>query len=191
MKKLSKAQVWDYFILAARIWLAVILIIYGGSKLTGHQFGSSEETMNLPLKDIDLLRISWYLADHEPFKSFIGISQIIAAILLIYNRTVILGALMAIPIWMNILIWDMSFMGLSTPFTFRMAYYLLLTFLILWHYKDRIIQALQNITKDTAPKFRYPFWAYLALLPIGFALELIWAGPRALIDLIGRVFRLV
>lgn len=92
----------------------------------GDQFGISEATLNSALKDVDLFRLSWYLADHEPFKSFIGISQIVAGVLILYNRTVLLGALMAIPIWLNILMWDMTFMGLYTPFTVRLPFYLLL-----------------------------------------------------------------
>jgi uncharacterized membrane protein YphA (DoxX/SURF4 family) len=102
MNKLSKEQLWDYFILVARVWLAWTLIHYGWSKLTDSQFGVSEATLNQPLKDVDLFRLSWHLAAHEPFKSFIGVSQIITGFLLLYNRTVILGASMSIPIWLNI-----------------------------------------------------------------------------------------
>ena len=144
--------------------------------------------MNLPLKDIDLFRVSWYLADHNPFKLFVGISQIVTAILLVYNRTVILGAFMAIPILANILIWNMSFMGLFTPFTIRIPFYLLLIFFILWHYKDRVFLAFQNLAKGTTTKFKYPIWAYLLLLPLGFILELVGALPGALIHYIKQLF---
>ncbi|SDM53305.1 hypothetical protein [Pedobacter antarcticus] len=189
MKKIAKAQLRDYFILTARIWLALILLQYGYSKLIDGQFGVTKATLDLPLKEVGLFNLSWYLADHEPFKSFIGISQIIAALLLIYNRTVILGALMAIPIWINILMWDMTFMGLYTPFTIRIPFYILLTFLILWHYKDKVLPAIQNFISGTTTRFKYPIWAYLLLPVFGLFLELAGGIPIALVNLIKQLIK--
>jgi len=189
MKKLPKEQLWDYFILVMRIWLAYLLISYGWGKLNGGQFGVNEATLNQPIKNVDLFRLSWYLADHQPFKSFIGISQIVTAILLIYNRTVIIGAFMAIPIWANILMWDMTFMGMYTPFTIRILFYLLLTLLIIWHYKEKVILALRNLIKGTTTKFNYPIWAYLLLPLFGICLELIVAIPNAIIIVLQHVHK--
>ena len=187
MKELSKAQLWDYFILIARIWLALVFMQYGYGKISGGQFNVTKATMDLPLKEVDLFRLSWYLADHEPFKSFIGVSQIIVAILLVYNRSVILGAFMAIPILLNILMWDLTFMGLYTAFTIRIPFYLLLTVLILWHYKDKVLPAIQNMISGTTTRFKYPFWAYFLLPVLGFGLELIGAIPVAIINLFNRL----
>lgn len=189
MKQLTKDQIWDYFILTARVLLAWTLIRYGYGKLTDAQFGVTEETMKMPLKDVDLFRLSWYLADHEPFKSFVGISQIITGLLILYNRTLILGALMSIPIWLNILMWDMTFMGIYTPFTVRLPFYLLLTFLILWHYKDRVLSALKNCTEGTSTKFKYPIWTYLMLPILAIVLELIGALPNVAIQLMKQLFK--
>lgn len=186
---MSKAKLWDYFILAARIWLAYTLCHYGYAKLTDGQFGVTLATMDLPLKKVGLFNLSWYLADHEPFKSFVGISQIIVAVLLTYNRTVILGAFMSIPIWLNILIWDMTFMGLSSPFTARLSAYLILTFLILWHYKERILPAIEILVNGTTTRFKYPFWAYLLLPFFGLCVELLVAVPVGLINLLNKFIR--
>lgn len=183
MNKISKEQLWDYFILVARILLAWTLISYGWSKLTESQFGVSDATLTRPLKDVDLFSLSWHLANHEPFKSFVGISQIITALLLLYNRTVILGGLMAIPIWLNVLMWDITFMGLYTPFTIRLPFYLLLTFLILRHYKGKVLSALAITTERRASKHSHPVWAYLLLPAFAICLELIGAIPGALIQL--------
>ena len=188
-RKFDKALIWDYFILVARIWLAFTLLRYGCSKLIGGQFYVTEETMSLPLKKVDLLRVSWYLASHEPFNSFVGVSQIITAGLLIYKRTVIVGAFMSIPIWANILIWDKSFMGLYTGFTIRIPFYLLLTSLIIWHYKDSVIPVLQTLLKGTSTKFKFPIWAYLLVIPFGFLLELIGSIPIAVIHYIKQIFK--
>ena len=186
-KKFNKAKLRDYFILVARVWLAWTLFKYGWSKLTDGQFGVSEAIMNLPLKEIDLFRVSWYLADHEPFKSFIGISQIITAGLLVYNRTAIIGAFISIPIWLNILMWDMTFMGLYTGFTIRLPYYLVLTSLIIWHSKDKVLVALQALLKGTSTKYKFPVWTYLLVIPLGFVVELIGGIPIAIVHYIKQL----
>lgn len=186
MTQLSRQQIWDYFILIVRVLLAFILISYGWAKINGGQFGVTPETMKLPLKEIDLFRLSWYLADHEPFKSFVGISQILTAILLIFNRTAIFGAFMAIPIWANILIWDMTFMGLYTPFTIRLPFYLLLTFLIIWHNRDKILPFLQACLKSTS-NFKYPVWAYLMVPLFALCLEFIGALPSVIINFLKKL----
>ncbi|MBP7500383.1 MAG: DoxX family membrane protein, partial [Chryseobacterium sp.] len=136
----KKEKLWDYLILCARVLLAWILLSYGWSKVNGGQFGISAEEMARPVKDLGLFKLSWYMFDHEPFKSFIGISQIIAGLLLLYNRTLILGVLMSIPIFLNILIIDITYVKMS-GFYWRLSHYLILDFLILWHYKDRMIMA--------------------------------------------------
>lgn len=158
----TKKKVWDYFILAARFLLAYTMIHYGWGKLTGNQFGVSEAEQAMTIKEIGLFKLSWYLFDHEPFKSFIGISQIITGLLLLWNRTCIIGALMAIPILMNILIIDITYIKME-GFYWRLSYYLVLDFLILWHYKEQMFAAISAITKSIKPKFRFSWKAYLCL----------------------------
>ena len=169
----ARTTYWLYFLLAARLLLAGMLLIYGVSKLAGLQFGVSDETMQMALKDIDLFRLSWYLADHEPFRSFIGVSQIVTAILLLYPRTVLIGAFMSIPIWLNILIWDLTFMGdRSGTFTVRLSVYLVLTGLIIGQERTKVIPALRRILLARSPG-DYPVWAYLLLPVIAVLIELL------------------
>lgn len=114
----------DLLILAMRLLLAFTLWNYGYSKLTGGQFGLNEVEQNTAIKDLSLFKISWYIFDAEPFKSFIGWSQVVAAILLIFKRTFLLGTLMTIPIFLNILIIDITIMPLSfkIAFIFRISF---------------------------------------------------------------------
>ena len=160
----NKKIYWDYFILCSRVLLGYTLLNYGWTKLNGTMFGISEIEEAKPLKDLSLLRVSWYLFSFEPFNSFIGISQIIAGLLILYNRTLILGILISIPIFANILVIDISYVKM-TGFYWRLSYYLLLDLLILWHYKERIVLAFKSLTESISTKFKYPLWAYL-LIPI-------------------------
>ncbi len=181
MQGFIKDRIWDYIILAARVLLAFMLVSYGFAKLTAGQFGITKEAMNLPLKDIDLFRLSWYLADHQPFKSFIGISQIVTGLLLVYSRTLLIGAFMSLPIWMNILVWDITFMGIgNNPFLVRIPYYLLLTFLIIWHYRKKVNTGVRELVSGTSTRFAFPLWAWLLLPLAAIALELTGSIPMVI-----------
>lgn len=154
---MKKHLQFDLVILAMRLLLAFTLWNYGYSKLTGGQFGITETELNTPIKDLSLFRISWYLFKYEPFNSFIGISQIITAILLVYKRTYLLGTLIAIPIFLNILMVDLTIMPLSfkIAFFFRLTFYLIFIGIILWYHKDRVINAFRSLLNAPYLKFKH------------------------------------
>lgn len=179
----KKQKLWDYFILCARVLIALTLLRYGWSKMTGGQFGISAKEMATPIKELGLFKLSWYLFDQEPFKSFIGISQIIAGLLLLYNRTLILGVLLSIPILANILVIDITYIKLD-GFYWRLSFYLILDFLILWHYNDRMIIACNAIFNGLTTKFKFPMWAYLILPIMAIGLEFLGIIPSLLSGLI-------
>lgn len=94
----TTAPTKELFILGLRILLFIIFMNYGIGKLSGGQFGNlTTQELNTPIKDLSLFKIGWYLFDHQPFKAFIGISQIIAACLLLFNRTYLIGLLILTP----------------------------------------------------------------------------------------------
>lgn len=179
----KRAKIYDYFILSARVLLAWMLLSYGWAKLTGNQFGVSAKEMAMPVKDISLFKLSWYLFDQEPFKSFIGVSQIISGILILYNRTAILGVLISIPIFANILVIDITYIKMPA-FYWRLSWYLFLDFLILWHYKERMKTVLKSILMGISTKFKYPLWAYLILPIMATGLEFLGAIPQLLTNLV-------
>lgn len=176
----TKDKIWYYFILTARVLLAWTFFGYGYSKLSGNQFGISEVEMATTIKDLSLFKISWFVFEQEPFKTFVGISQIICAILLLINRTVLFGVLLFLPIVSTILIIDLTIMSapMATAFAWRLGSYLILAFLILWHYRERMRVIIENLWVNVRTKQRFSIWIYL-LLPISaFALEFLLATPR-------------
>lgn len=187
-KKIAKDKIWDYFILTSRFLLAWTFLGYGLSKLTAGQFSVTEAEMATQLKDLSLFKLSWYLFDHEPFKSFIGISQIICAILLLIHRTALIGAFLFLPIATTILIIDLSFMPLllAQGFVWRLSFYILLDVLILWHYKERMQVIWDALWRNMNTKFKYQFWAYLLLPIFAAVLEFIGVIPKILTLLIAN-----
>lgn len=185
LKAISKEKYWDYFILASRFLLAFTFFSYGFGKLTGGQFGVNQTILQTPLQDVSLFKIAWYLFDHQPFKAFIGVSQIVCALLLIVNRTVLLGAFLFLPIVTVILIIDLTIMPpmLANAFTWRLSYYIILNLLIIWHYKRQLKQIWQAIY-PVKPHYNYALKWYVilpfAVLLIGF----VWPLLRILTNLI-------
>lgn len=178
-----KQKLWDYFILCARVLIAYTFLSYGWAKLSEGQFGLSDKELTTPVKNLSIFKLSWYLFEQEPFRSFIGISQIVAALLLLYNRTLILGALLSIPILANILVIDITYVKMP-GFYWRLSYYLFLDILILWHYKDRIVVAFHNVFAGISTKFKYPLWAYLILPLMIIVLEILGLIPQTITGLI-------
>jgi uncharacterized membrane protein YphA (DoxX/SURF4 family) len=184
---MTKNKAWDYFILIARYLIGLIFISYGYDKLTEGQFGITEQELNTPIKDLSLFRISWFMFDHQPFKFAIGIFQMITGILLLINRTALIGAFMFLPLVIAILIIDLTFMPLmfAKAFTWRLSFYLLLDILIIWHYKERIKAVWKNITVGLSTKYKH-HWAWYMLIPVFIVLlEIIGALPKIILSYLG------
>lgn len=182
-RRFTKAQLWDYFILTARFLLAYTFIHYGYAKLVGGQFGLTPAQAALPASQLGLFKLSWYLFDQEPFRSFVGVSQIVAGLLLLWHRTALLGALLLLPIAANVLVIDITYLKMP-GFYWRLSYYIGLIFLIFWHYRVRMLVVLQTLTKGVAPRFTHPWWAY-GLLPLAaIGAEIAGALPHVLFQLV-------
>jgi uncharacterized membrane protein YphA (DoxX/SURF4 family) len=168
LRAFPKEKFWDYFILVSRFLLAYTFIDYGYGKLTdGGQFGISAAEMSKPLKDLPLFQVMWYLFDHEPFKTTVGILQIVTGLLLLFESTAILGVIFFIPIAANIVLMDVSFMNnaMGSAFTFRFAFYFILCFAILWNDKERIKIIWNTMIKKFIWKRKFP-WIMYALVPV-------------------------
>ncbi|HTM99708.1 MAG TPA: DoxX family protein [Pedobacter sp.] len=123
-----KANRWHrYFALILRIFLAWGFITAGIVKLMGERFASGL-SVNHPMGQyLQALYHTGY------YYTFIGIIQVIAAILLLIPRTVVLGALLYFPIILNICIlsYAVRFEGsmLTSPLMVLACFYL-----ICWNY---------------------------------------------------------
>ena len=181
-RSIPKAKYYDYFILIARVLLGWTFLRYGFSKISGGQFGLSEAELMTSVEDLSLFKLSWYVFDQEPFKAFVGWSQLLCGALLILNRTVLLGALMFLPIVLNILIIDLTIMppGLALSFGFRLSFYLLLDLLILWHYKDRMLAVWRALGHNVSTRYRFRWWTYILLPLLAIGLEVVGVVPKML-----------
>lgn len=182
LRSIPKRKYWEYFILVARFLLAYTFIGYGYSKIMGNQFGISANDLLIPLKDLPLFKIMWFLFDHEPFKTFVGILQIITGILLLFESTAILGVVFFIPVAANIVLMDISFMddGMGLAFVRRFALYFFLCFCIVWNDKERIKIIWNAMIKNFSMKRKFPILLYLLLPLFAIILEILSGIPYAI-----------
>ncbi|WP_276133531.1 hypothetical protein [Polluticoccus soli] len=149
--KIQTQKTIAVFELAARVYLAYMLVEYGVSKLTGGMFNNaSPQVLNTPLKDVDLFHLTWYwFYKNKLLTYFIGIIQIAAAALLLFSRTVIIGVLLALPVLFSILLVDIYCVG-SAALIIRVAFYnlLLLGFIVYrWQVSKTIFTQLVLVNK--------------------------------------------
>jgi len=144
----AKGNKWlHYFVIFLRIALAWGFITSGMVKIVGERFASGL-SVNHPMGQyLEALHHTGF------YYTFIGVVQVVAAILLLIPRTVILGALLYFPVMLNICIlsYAVRFEGsiLTAPFMFLGS-----LFLICWNY-DKIKYILpfnHTIVPNAIPK---------------------------------------
>ena len=97
-----KQNRWHWlFQLGCRILLAYAFVLAGMVKILGERFASGLSVIHPMGSYLEALHHTGY------YYTFIGVAQVLAAILLLFPRTVLMGALLYLPIIVNI--WILSF----------------------------------------------------------------------------------
>jgi uncharacterized membrane protein YphA (DoxX/SURF4 family) len=176
---LSRAKLVDFGVLALRWYLAFYMLDYGWAKLTGDQFGTFNTAIaSKPMNQVGKFHVAWYLFGlDKSFDIFIGLTQIIGGLLIIYNRTLLIGALILLPILAQIFIIDLAYttdqFGYALPI--RMASMLICDLLIMVYYRTRVIKALETLTHLTTTKFDYKWWVYILMPIVGFMMDFVFS----------------
>lgn len=190
----SKQKIFDFLVLVLRWYLAYYMIEYGWDKMTGAQFGHrSAEILNTPLKDVDKFNLAWQLFSlDKTFNIALGLTQILGGILIVINRTALVGALVLLPILAQIFLVDLAFttgvFGSALPI--RLLGMISADLLILFNYKDRMILVWNTLTNGTTTRFKYKWWMFLFLPLLGmfsdFAIGLITLPIKLLLDFLTK-----
>jgi hypothetical protein len=86
------------------------MFLYGGSKILGFQFSYNSEILSKPIQDLSGFELTWYYFGYSySFAVIIALVQIIGGILLLINKTKLIGAMMIFPILANIILIDFFF----------------------------------------------------------------------------------
>jgi hypothetical protein len=134
--------------LGARYYAAFMLLSYGFAKVMGAQFTVLDSQLAKPMGDVSGFWLTWYYFGYSAlYSSIVAGAQILGAVLLCFRRTALIGALMLLPVMVNIVcidLWVIRF-----PFdsgALRNAVFVLLALLIVlsFHAKELCSFLLRN-----------------------------------------------
>jgi hypothetical protein len=98
------ARLATFFQIYLRYALAVSMISYGVGKILSNQFPRPAlDVLVLPYGDSTIMRLGWTFMGAVPnFQRFAGWAEVISGFLLVFRRTSLLGALLAIGVLVNV-----------------------------------------------------------------------------------------
>lgn len=146
MKKINYKETIE---IVCRLYVFFFLTLYGLGKIIGGQFyapGSiPSEIKTLPIEQISDFDLAWvFMGRSFGYILFIGVAEIIGALLLLFNKTKIFGTLILIPIMVNVIVFDIFFLDKYGALA-SATLYLIMLFSILWINKEKIITVIKTL----------------------------------------------
>jgi hypothetical protein len=128
----------------------IILNIYGISKLLGGQFYMKgklpAEIANTTLGEISSFSLAWTFMGHSyMYILFIGITQLIGAWFLLWQKTKLIGVLILLPIMVNIILFDILFLDVYTALANAIIVFTMLVFILVFN-KEKVTAIFQKLT---------------------------------------------
>ncbi len=127
----------------------IILNIYGISKLLGGQFYMKgklpTEIANTTLGEVSSFSLAWTFMGHSyMYILFIGITQLIGAWFLLWNKTKLIGVLILLPIMVNIILFDIFFLDVYPALANAVIVFMMLVFILFFN-KEKITDIFQKL----------------------------------------------
>jgi hypothetical protein len=166
--KSARSNLWYYlFYLFCRGSLAFAFMVAGMVKIMGERFASELSPLHPLGAYLEALHHTGY------YYTFIGVVQVIAAFLLIVPRTVLIGALLYLPIILNI--WILSFaLGFEGSYVTALLMVMANIFILVWHAdKLRYLMASEYISQPIrgslkySRRFPFKFFLFVLLFVVG------------------------
>jgi len=138
------------FEIVCRWYVFIFLNFYGIGKIMGGQFYRKG---NLPpdvaattIEQASAYELAWSFMGYSfLYILFVGLSQIIGAWLLLWNRTKLLGVMILFPIMVNIVVFDIIFLDVRDALVNAIIYLLMLVY-ILYFNREKIIKSFIDLT---------------------------------------------
>jgi len=132
-----------YFVVGIRVLIGATLIGYGLLKLFRIQFSIPNEILAQPLAEVDLFTLSWYLADHEPFRTCVGITEVATGLMFLVKKLFLIASIVSVAIWVPILLFDLTFMGHDIALITFVVTMISLTISLILVYRRKLLDALK------------------------------------------------
>ncbi|MCP1997037.1 hypothetical protein [Flavobacterium sp. HSC-61S13] len=173
MKILTNPSVVKYLDYIIRFYLSFSLLIYAVAKIMNVQFSqSSDSYLHYKVQDLSPQDLVWVFYGYAPlYEIILGCIQVVAILLLVYNKTKVLGILSLWPIFINILLIDVFY---EVNALNSIIYYSLLL-LILTYLNQRPLRiAIRQLVKTSGSQKGFLFnFKNLLIIMLGFVLLIV------------------
>ena len=147
MKKINYKETIE---IGCRLYVFFFLAFYGLGKILGAQFYTPDlipsEIETMPINQIPDFDLAWvFMGRSYGYMLFIGIGELIGALMLLFNRTKLIGTFILIPIMVNVIVFDIFFLDEYGALASAIIYFILLL-VILWINKEKIMKVIQTLT---------------------------------------------
>jgi hypothetical protein len=141
-----------------RYYVSFFLLTYGMGKMLGGQFYRHgklpDDVAALTLGEAGAFPLAWtFMGYSGAYIAFVGISQVIGALLLLNERTKLLGVTILIPILVNIVVFDIIFLNEAAALG-NAVIYLVMLFAILYFNRSKVIAAFNALTASIGREAR-------------------------------------
>lgn len=94
----------------ARYFVAFFMLLYGFAKLNGSQFTILDSELDRPMGEVAGFWLTWYYFGYsKAYGTLVALAEIGGALLLLSRRTTLLGALVLLPVTLNVILVDVFF----------------------------------------------------------------------------------
>ena len=150
-----------------RYWLAFMISLYGFAKILKTQFAQQLTRNDTPVGQLSGFQLTWnYFGHSYTFAVILAVFQIGGSILLLFRRTTLLGAVILLPVMVNIVLINLFYQIDPGAFLNSIFFTLALGFILYLRRQDLIAVFLHK--DSTLPPVRPGWFKYLLrLLAIG------------------------
>lgn len=156
-KKMAYPNLHYWLCLLVRYSLAGIAFSYGILKVFAMQmYFPNLSQLATPLGDYLPMRLSWiFIGYSEPYQIFSGVAEVMVALLLIWRKTALLGALLAVGVFANVAMLNLSY---DIPVKIFSINLFIASIFLVWQEKERLLAFfIQNKTVLPSSLFEKQF----------------------------------
>jgi hypothetical protein len=175
--------------ITCRLYVFFFLTAYGIGKVIGAQFYTASRMPDglalMPIGQVPDFDLAWvFMGRSYGYMLFIGLAEVIGAVLLLFNKTKLIGTLVLIPIMVNVIVFDIFFLDEYGALAGATLYLLmLLTIVVINKEKiSKVIAELVSTKKTPQISFKEKIIKYSIVLAL---IVLIFIGDQIIVNLFG------
>ena len=186
MKKINYKETIE---IVCRLYVFFFLTVYGLGKVIGAQFYTESRIPNeiaqIPISLVSDFDLAWvFMGRSYGYMLFIGLAEIFGALLLLFNKTKLIGTFILIPILVNVIVFDIFFLDEYGALAGATLYLLmLLTILVVNKEKiSKLFIELVSTKKVSQISFKEKLIKYSIVLAI---ITFIFIGDQLIVNFFG------